>query len=198
MIMIDFSLLSDIIIGKGENNNMKKEIYDDMMDYYDSSYKILIGDYSELEELEKDPKVQKYIILQELKNNPYPPQNKDELVNECQKKFGISLEETNDIWIFMCELPYESCVLRFKAVLDKKYINQNIAVYRNIESRMLKFVTEEDKKEFESKHIVIEGNLDISDFNDRYNNARFTFFKSMIDDSQEKAVEKILSLYKKR
>ena len=42
---------------KGENNNMKKEIYDAMMEYYDSSYKILTGDYSELEELEKDPKV---------------------------------------------------------------------------------------------------------------------------------------------
>ena len=36
---------------------MKKEIYDAMMEYYDSSYKILTGDYSELEELEKDPKV---------------------------------------------------------------------------------------------------------------------------------------------
>ena len=63
---------------------MKKEIYDAMMDYYDSSYKILTGDYSELEELEKDPKVQKYMTLQELKRNLYPPQNKDDIINECQ------------------------------------------------------------------------------------------------------------------
>ena len=177
---------------------MKKEIYDAMMDYYDSSYRVLTGDYSELEELEKDPKVQKYITLQELKSNPYAPQNKDELVNKCQEKFGVDLEKANDIWVFMCELPYATCIIRFKAVLDEKYINQNIAVYRNIESRMLRFVAEEDKKKFESKHRVIEGNPDISDFNDRYNNARFNFFKSMINDGQEKAVEKILSLYKKR
>ena len=177
---------------------MKKEIYDAMMEYYDSSYKILTGDYSELEELEKDPKVQKYITLQELKSNPYPPQNKDELINECQKKFGINLEKTNDIWVFMCELPYVSCTLRFKAFLDEKYINQNISIYQNIESRVLKFVAEEDKKEFESKHKVIDGNPDISDFFDRYNNVRFNFFKSMINDGQEKAVEKKLSLYKKR
>ena len=177
---------------------MKKEIYDAMMDYYDSSYRVLTGDYSELEELEKDPKVQKYIILQKLKSNPYAPQNKDELVNECQEKFGVDLEKANDIWVFMCELPYATCTIRFKAALDEKYINQNIAVYRNIESRMLRFVARENKKEFESKHKVIYGNPNIFDYNDRYNNARFNFFKYMISDGQEKAVEKILSLYKKR
>ena len=68
---------------------MKKEIYDAMMDYYDSSHRVLTGDYSELEELEKDPKVQKYIILQELKNNPYPPQNKDELVMNVRRSLEL-------------------------------------------------------------------------------------------------------------
>lgn len=177
---------------------MKKEIYDEMMNYFDMACKIMKEDFSELKELEEKPDVIRYKELMKMKEDINSIRNINELIEQCKVKFGFKLEETNNIWVYAYESSCEECERIFYKDLGEEYKNKRVVVYCDLESACkYKYIPYEDKEEFESSNRVIYGNMDMLSFSDRYYDARTNFFKYAILEGQEQAVQKVLTMYKK-
>lgn len=176
---------------------MRQEIYDGMMNYFDVACKIMKDDFNELKKLEEKPDVIRYKALMKMKEDIRTIKNVNELIEQCKTKFGIGLEETNNIWVYAYELSCEECERVFYKKLGDEYKNKRVVVYCDLESAYkYKYIPYEDKEEFESSNKVIYGNKDMLSFSDRYYDARSNFFKYAILEGQEQAVQKVLTMYK--
>ena len=84
---------------------MEKEILEMIKKEVSDMEKIAVRDYSEIEKLEKDPNVQRYIYLKGLKENrdliEYGARG---IIYDIIEKYGHGLiKESNNIWCFLFE-----------------------------------------------------------------------------------------------
>ena len=157
---------------------MEKEVLDLIKEKYHDMKKISNGDYSELEELENNPIVKRYLYLNSLKESRELKENKEsEIIDNIMKEYGYGeIKENNNIWCYL----YTS-------------EEDNYAVYKNVEDgSKLAVINSDEIGKFESKNIIVYGNLEILDFYDRYYNLRYDYFKDCIDYNQYVAVKKLL------
>ena len=172
---------------------MEKEILEKMIEEYKDMEKIADKDFSELDELEKNPAVRRYLYLSALKNDrDIVEYGKLYIVDNIMKKDGYgAIKETNNIWCYMFETKAKNITGVFLPNIDKDKV---VVVYWDLENNT-KYVVipKEEQKEFEAKNKVVYGNIRIGDYTDRYYNTRHKFFEDCIKVGQEEAVQKILT-----
>lgn len=174
---------------------MKKSVLRRIIEEYKNIKKIAEGDFSEIEELEKNPiqRYKKYLLM--LKESRFEFKNEDRIIGQILSDYS---QETNIIWCFVYEMSvqkYEEC---FNETLKEYDKNSTVLVYFDIEnSQRYITINKEEQESFESTHKVIRGNLSIQDGADRYYNVRHEFFSSCLEDGQDVAIQKILTKYSK-
>ena len=175
---------------------MENEIIKTIKTDCDSMRKLANGDYSEIKELEKNPAVIRYLYLTDLRYSHDIVDHKEKHITDLIiEKYGSgAIKETNNIWCYL----YDTAASRIK---DVSTVNPNsfddnevVAIYRDIEdSTRIMAIKKEEKESFEASHKVVFGDSQILDGNDRYYNTRRMFFDACIKESQEEAVEKLLT-----
>lgn len=171
---------------------MEREILEMIRQEAVDMKKIVSGDYSEIEELKKDSKVQRYLHLIDLKNSRELIEDGERcIVGKIISKYGYgSIKETNGIWCYLFEAPAG----RIRGIpVDSADPDQIMVVYQDLEdAKKLIAVSKEEQKEFEDNHTVVYGNQNIVSYGDRYYNTRHRFFKECIDNGQEEAIKKLI------
>lgn len=175
---------------------MKSDILEKIKQESRDMKRIVNRDYSEIEELKRDPAVQRYLYLMELKDSRDLAESGESIVpSVILSKYGSGeIKETNNIWCFIYEAPAKNMV----GVTDEEVSgyddDQVLALYYDIENNTKRIVVKkEDRKAFEAANKVVFGSPHIYDGFDRYFNTRYHFFSDCISDGQEKAVERILA-----
>lgn len=161
-----------------ENDTLKK-----IQAEYSDMLKIAQKDYSEIEELAKDPNVQRYLYLSSLADSrDLIEDGKIGALDRIIRDYGTNtIKETNNIWCYLYEL------------------KNGMLVYLDLEDRAKAYeINKEAKEEFERTHKVVYGDTSILDGMGRYYNTRYKFFEDCINEGQEAAVEKLLSREKQR
>ena len=178
---------------------MKDSVLKRISDEYKDIKMITEGDFSEIEELEKDPTVRRYKHLLALKSARFEFENEDIIIGHLMSMFEQRCaEDTNDIWCLVYELPYNVYEERFNSTVDGASNDSPVLVYFDIENNQRHVaITKSEQESFESTHRVVVGKLSIQDSADRYYNVRQEFYQSCIKDGQEVAVKKILKKYSK-
>ena len=168
---------------------MEQEILETIKQKYNDMTKISKNDYSELEELEKNPVVQRYLYLKKLK------ESNEELayhgasiyshhiiIGNILDEYGNGkIKKTNNIWCYLFE-------------------NGDAVVYCDIENKSrITCISKDIQEEFENTNKVVYGSNYIRDYSDRYYNTRYKFFNWCIEEGQEEAVNKVMEMkmYKK-
>lgn len=178
---------------------MKESILRRLVEEYNDIKKISAGDFSEIEQLEENPMIQRYKHLLKLKEARFELDNEDRISGHILSEYGQGLiQETNNIWC----LAYEISAQKYEEWFNESLIdfdkNSIVLVYFDIENNQRHIVIRKEEQEcFEQNHNVITGNLSILDNIDRYYNVRDEFFRSCIKDGQEVAIQKILTKYAK-
>lgn len=178
---------------------MKETVFKQMTEKYKDIKKISEGDFSEIDELEKNPIVQRYNYLLGLKNSRYEFENEDRIAGYLLRKYGYGfIQETNDIWCLVYEISVQQYEEWFKTSLSEYDKNSTVLVYYDIENNQKHIAISKDEQEnFESTHNVIFGKLSIKDDEDRYYNVRHEFFSTCLNEGQEVAIQRILKKYSK-
>ncbi len=161
-----------------ENDTLKK-----IQAEYSDMLKIAQKDYSEIEELAKDPNVQRYLYLRSLADSrDLIEDGKIGALDRIIRDYGINtIKETNNILCYLYEL------------------KNGVLVYLDLEDKAKAYaINKEEKEEFERTHKVVYGDTSILDCMGRYYNTRYKFFEDCINEGQETAVEKLLSREKQR
>lgn len=180
---------------------MEKSILEMIKQDISDMNKAVDGDCSEILELEKDLKVQRYIYLKKLmESDELRAYGKNSILGIIISKYGQgAINESNNIW---CRL-FESDAKAIREVFfpgifldDNVRDDQVIVVYRDLEnSERINFITKDKQEEFEATHKVVFGKTSIIDPSDRYYNTKHKFFSDCVDYGQEEAVKKALSLH---
>ena len=145
-------------------------------------------------------------ILNNIKNDYAEFWNEDEIwnIDNCYReahiygklidKYGNGLiKNTNNLWVWLLETDINNYERLFKTSLEETDKNKIINVYVDLEnSNIVTCVTLEDKDHFEETHNVLKGKRTIIDFNDRYFNLRYEFFKLSLNYEQKDVVKKLL------
>lgn len=182
---------------------MKKEILEEIKKEAEDIKKIAKGDFKEIDELEKNSVVMRYLHLLNLKETfEYTcGYNIDECTIEyLVEKYGKGvIQESNNVWYYVFKISAEKCEKYFNYPLNDFDKNCEVLVYMDIEDSERKIIiSESEQEEFESTHNIIAGNLSIYDEMDRYYNVRSEFFRSCLKEGNDVAVQKILSKYSKK
>lgn len=175
------------------NNKILEKIKQDFVDID----KISKGDFSEITELEKNPIVQRYKYLLDIKNSYFitdSNNNQSHIFGEIINKYSTGLiEQTNNIWFWFLNMPVGKYEEIFSTSLSKTDKDSIIAVYMDLENSKKVITIPIDKQDdFESANYVIRGNRSIVDSGDRYYNARYEFFKLCVSGDQNLAVKMML------
>ena len=178
---------------------MNKSIFKTMQEEYHDIKKIVEGDFSEIEELENNPAVQRYKKLLGLKDSRFEFRNENDITGYLLSKYGQGvIQETNHIWFFIYELSLQKYEEFFHSSFKEGDRDSTVLVYFDLEnSQKYIAINKEKQKDFESTHQVIVGKSSIEDGFDRYYNARHEFFDLCLKDEQDVVVQKILTKYSK-
>ncbi len=176
---------------------MINEILMEIKREYEDGLIAINNNFMELEELEKDSKVQRYIELANLKEIVDSlPKNEvyDEFLSALVAKFGNGyIKDTNGVLVFM---GVDSNI----ELQTKDKITQDIAKYLHLENSKREIIIPfDDIGEFEEnyKYGILYGDTTIKDNYLRYIMLRTEFFQRCLFEGQEPAVKHMLSLYKK-
>ncbi len=182
---------------------MNKETLESIKKEYKEMEEIANGDYSAIKELENNPIVKKYL---QLKNLKYQARSEDDIIYSIINNYSYgNIKETNGILVYLVErvaerakVLYDDEEFKKKYNLDSYRDDQVLVFYRDLENFEINYVIKkEDQEEFEKTHTVIYGKPTIFDHEDRYHNARYNFFRTLINDGQEEAVSRALTMKKK-
>ena len=172
---------------------MNKETYKEIIEKFKTMEKIVDGDFSEIEELKKDPKVQRYLYLMDLKNDyDLSYSGKRSIISKIIEEYQSKIEHTNNIWVMLIELNAKRA-RDFFDVSDDIGDDEIVVAYRNLENRnRIVVIRKENQERFEATNKVAYGNTQILDCFDRYYNTSYHFFEDLINNGQEYAVENVL------
>ena len=174
---------------------MKEEMLKTIKQEYHDMEKIAHRDYSEITELEKDSKVQRYIYLNKLKNDYDIVEYGDKhIVDTLMKKYGQGLiESTNDMWFRYLETTGKFTKKYGLSDANKFDDNEPVVIYLDIEdTSKVVVLKKEEQEEFEKTHNIVHGDLNIVDCSGRYYNTRHKFFDLCLKENQEAAVKRLL------
>lgn len=176
---------------------MNKETLEQIKKDYTDMDKISRGDFSEIIELEKNPIVQRYNYLLDIKKS-YSGTNdyyrESHIFGEIINKYSNGLiEQTNNIWFWFCNMSIKEYEKMFGTSLDNDDKDSTIAVYIDLEnSKKVTTIPINKQLEFESTNNVIRGKRTIIDSTDRYYNARYEFFNACVNEGQDLAVKMMI------
>lgn len=173
---------------------MNKETFEQIKKDYTDMDKISRGDFSEIDELEKSPIVQRYNYLLDMKKSYHGIDNyyrESHIFSEIINKYSNGLiEQTNNIWFWFCDISIKEYEKMFSTSLDNDDKDSIIAVYIDLEnSKRVATIPINKQVEFESTNNVIRGKRTIIDSADRYYNARYEFFNACVNKGEKPAVE---------
>ncbi len=174
---------------------MNNKIYEEIVEKAKSMEKIVEEDYSEIEELEKNPIVQKYLYLMDLKkDHDLADDGKFAIPYKLATEYAETIKETNNIWFMFCELSAErACEL---VDIDVPYgisNNEMVVIYRDIENvNRYNVISKKERESFEATHNIAYGNTEIEEPFGRYFDARRDFFDDCIKHTQDYAIQKVL------
>lgn len=176
---------------------MNREILEKMKQDFNDMDKILKGDFSEITELEKNPIVERYKYLLDIKKSYSSTDDyyrQSHIFGEIINKYSTGLiEQTNNIWFWFFNVPVSKYEEIFRTSLDGNAKDSIIAVYIDLENSKRVITIPIDKQDdFESTNNVIRGKRSIFDSADRYYNARYEFFNLCINEDQDLAVKMML------
>ncbi len=178
---------------------MEQEILDAMRKERKDMETIANRDFSELEELKKDPKVQRYISLKELiDSNSVTVYGTRFIVNDLMEKYGSGkIQYTNNIWCYFFEDVFKKVKYYNFSINDEFKDDDIVVLYIDIENdnRMIA-IKKEKQEEFEKNNIVVYGKMSILDPNDRYYNTRIQFFRECLENGNEAGLAKMLTMRK--
>ncbi len=180
---------------------MEQDLYEKIQERKKEYEKMASGNYKELEELEKNSLVKRYIYLTKLKEyvdrtNFFDGEDPNIVIDTLRDYGNGKINETNEIWVFIRDFSVKDYKKVYNQVVIDKPEDAMVAVYRDAENNQREIVISlEDKEEFERTHKVVTGDMTILNEEDRYFNTRWQFFKLMIEEGQEVAVSKILEKY---
>jgi len=176
---------------------MNKEILEKIKQDYIDMDKISKGDFSEITELEKNPIIQRYKYLLDIKKSYYgidDDYRQFHSLGEIINRYGNGLiAQTNNIWFWFSDMPIRKYEEMFSTSLDKTDKDSIIAVYIDLENSKRVIPIPIDKQiDFESTNNVIRGKRTIIDPADRYYSARCEFFNLCVNEGQNPAVKMVL------
>ncbi len=180
---------------------MEQEIYEKIKKEQKDYETLSQDDYSEIKKLEKEELVKRYLYLKKVKDEIdkmrfYDGKNPD-IPALIIDNYGYGqIKKTNEIWTPILEFPKETFEDFFKKSLPDIPPKTMLTMYWDLENRKKEiYIPEFEKKEFESTHKVITGNMEIRDAEGRYYNTRYQFFKILLEEGQEEAVSYIIDKY---
>lgn len=164
---------------------------------YKDIKKIVEGDFSEIEELEKDPIIQRYNYLMMLKDKRFDFETDRAIEGHLLSEYCQGyIEETNGIWCLVYEMSVQKYEDGFNTTLNEYDKDDMVLVYFDLENNQRHTViSKEEQETFESSHDVIYGKPSITDGCDRYYNVRRAFLDLCLKEGQDVAVKKVLTMY---
>lgn len=174
---------------------MEKDLYLKMLQDYKDMNCIANHDDTEMEELLKDSKVQRYLYLKELRENAYRYRDKSRIIGSLIDNYGYgAIKETNNIWYYFLEGKVKDIKRFAHEELEKMEEQQEAIIYLDLENNeRIRIVKKEKQDVFEDNNYVVYGNMDIRDALDRYYNTRKPFFQDCLELGQATAIKKILT-----
>lgn len=183
---------------------MNKELLEQIRKEYKDYSKMTLKDYSELEELERNPIVIRYKYLLKLKDdiarsNFYDGKDPNYTCEVISKYGRGSITETNNIWCWLVDISARKYETIFNKALDDFSRNDLVSVYRDLEnSKKTIVIPYTEQASFEATHKVVRGKRYIADFEDRYCNTRYPFFDLCLKESEEAAITFVMAEEQKR
>ena len=156
-----------------------------MQQDYNDVKKVVNGDYSEIEKLEQDPAVKRYLFLKSLKDDvSLAYGGESSAIDYIMRKYGRGeIKDSDTTWFFYFEdvskelLHAKNVYEYFEEVPD----NQMMVVYVAIENdRRIIAISKDKQEEFEREHTVVYGKESILDRRDRYYNEKYRIFERLL------------------
>ena len=174
---------------------MEPEIYERIKKEQKDYETIAKGDYSEIEDLEKQELIKRYLYLKKLKKEIdktrfYDGENPD-IPALIIDNYGYGqIKKTNEIWVSIMDLA------NYDNIMPNMPKDTILYIYWDLENKSKEIIIlVSEKEDFESSHNVVTGNMEILDPIGRYYNTRYQFFKMLLEEGQEVAVSYILNKY---
>lgn len=176
---------------------MNKEIIQQIRQEYNDCYKISKGDLQEIKELERNPIVQRYRYLLNIKDSIERIDDcykQSYIVGEIINKYGNGfIESTNNLWFWFLDCSISQYEKMFKTISEETDKDRIVCIYLDIEnSKKVIVIPFEERDAFETINKVIRGKRTILDSQDRYFNARYEYFNLCINEGQETAIKTML------
>ncbi len=103
------------------------------------------------------------------------------------------IKETNKLWFYLTNMLASNYEKIFNKQLDNIAKDSIVCVYIDIEnSNIVTCVTLDKQPDFEEANKILRGNRHINDYQDRYYNIRYKFFKLCIELGEEEAINNLL------
>lgn len=174
-------------------NIMEQEILENLRLDIEDIKEIIRSNFEEMQELEKNPKVKRYIHLlhlkEELENGSQLENEKEIAIHELNKYTQGVIQETNDIWFLFGKYTSEEYISTFATTPS---IKDDFLLYINLENeKMHKCIIPSKQLEFESEHTVIKTNKNNNW--QGYYKIRNKFFIDCLREGEDKAYQKVLT-----
>ena len=171
---------------------MEKEILEKIKLDIEDTKNLLDTNLAEMQELEQNEIVKRYIRLSRLKyeldHGLRLESDYDIAMHEYWKYTQGIIQETNQIWFLIGVYDSEEYQEAFN---DKSENKNDVLVYINLENEKMHIgIGLDEREEFESSHNVIVTNRQYA-WHDYYK-TREAFFMSCINEGQEVAIKKVL------
>lgn len=174
-------------------NKMEQEILENLRLDIEDVKEIIRSNFEEMQELEKNPKVKRYIHLlhlkEELENGLSLNNDKEIAIHELGKYTQGVIQETNDIWFLIGKYTLEEYLDTFGTTPS---IKDNFLLYVNLENeKMHNCIMPSSQLDFESEHTVIKTNKK-NDWQGYYK-MRNKFFVDCVKEGETTAYQKVLT-----
>ena len=172
---------------------MELEILENLRLDIEDVKEIIRSDFEEMQELEKNPKVKRYVHLlhlkEELENGSNLNNDKEIAIHELGKYTQGVIQETNDIWFLFGKYTKEEYLNTFDTTTN---VEDDFLLYINLENeKMHNCIAPSKQLDFESEHTVIKTNKK-NDWQEYYK-VRDRFFVDCLKEGESVAYQKVLT-----
>ena len=168
---------------------IRQEAYEEYLELKNYNRKVF-----RLNQLLSSDEMKEYFELtqEKPKKLKYVEINIEEIIYSLFEKYSedIKSDETNDIYVYRGTYRYvKPFDYNQNSIVPRNSLDAEYSIYSNLEKYDLKYVSIENREEFEKNHNIV--------FGESYFNVRREFALMSVNESQEKAVNHILKKYKK-
>lgn len=153
----------------------------------------------EMKELENSKEVIRYLEL--LKYKTEEKQSDEEIVKEAFVPIGFNTKESNNIYVFMGSYTrnYGTAANSLSRIKNALWTDYNL--YWDLETEESIEIMQDEVKNFENNHIVIDNKVpslssDYRDYLYNFQQIQATYYKSLTYTTMEKSIAKIKKMFK--